>query len=178
MGQCYITRSNFIEEEKIAKEIFIAPPFTENVNYLSNMLEGDNFFIAPAAAACIANGSTSFRVDYGTSYGYIKFTTPDYNTTASVTCWTGSQELRDYGGVYIGTNIYKPRNDEMKNGLTDNAGEWIFIKSGIYYVEKTYSYDCLPNTTYYLNFCYTKGGTGYRDSDRFYIRSIKFTTVE
>ena len=141
-------------------------------NYLKNLIINNNFIIN---GENITNGSVSYNVDNGISYGYIIINTPDYETNLEITCKVHSEQNYDFGVVYLGKQIYKPSYSDIRSQITDGDGEYLFKKSGApsFY---TYTKALSPNTKYYLNLMYAKDGSGNSGDDRFYISSIKFVS--
>ena len=156
------------------EEINITTPFTDSTEYLTNLVDDNNFEIS---GDYIQSGSSSYHKYNGTSYGYIQFITPDeayIDSPIEVECYVSSENNYDYAAVYIGTQVYEPSRTQIKNKTTDGNGEFIFAASGNGSLN-TYTYsNLLPNTTYYLSFAYAKDSSGNSNSDRFFIKSIRF----
>ena len=132
----------------------------------------------------IQSGSTSYNVNNGKSYGYIKFTTPDTtdDILLSVSCYTSSENNWDFGGVYVGTVIYQPTQSQIKNKTTDGNGFYLYTGSGSNSSPATYTLETVgqtlqPNTEYYISFAYVKDSSGNSNNDRFFISEIKFNTA-
>lgn len=120
------------------------------------------------------SNSGSYNVNSGSSYGYIKFTTPNKSTTLSVQAYTSSESNYDFGAVYVGTKSYRPTQSQIKSGTTDGYGSYLVRTSGKSSSYSNYSVTLNANTTYYINLMYAKDGSGHTGNDRFYIRNITF----
>jgi hypothetical protein len=126
------------------------------------------------ASTNLYSNSGSYNVNNGSSYAYIKFTTPNKSTTLSVQAYTSSESNYDFGAVYVGTKSYSPTQSQMKSGTTDGYGSYLVRTSGKNSSYTTYSMPLAANTTYYINLKYAKDGSGHTGNDRFYIRNITF----
>lgn len=93
-----------------------------------------------------------------------------------VTCYVSSESNYDFGGVYVGSKIYKPTQSQAKNGTTDSAGSYLIRQSGSN-SSKEYTMTLTANTTYYLNFFYVKDGSNNSNSDRFFVSKIQYRAV-
>ena len=168
------TTINITLEMATYEDINITTPFTDNTEYLTNLVDDNNFEIS---GDYIQSGSSSYHKNNGTSYGYIQFTTPGeayIDSPIEIECYVSSENNYDYAAVYIGTQVYEPSRTQIKNKTTDGNGEFIFAASGNGSLN-TYTYsNLLPNTTYYLSFAYAKDSSGNSNSDRFFIKSIRF----
>lgn len=120
------------------------------------------------------SNSGSYNVNNGSSYGYIKFTTPNRSTTLSVQAYTSSESNYDFGAVYVGTKSYRPTRSQIKSGTTDGYGSYLVRTSGKSSSYSNYSVTLNANTTYYINLMYAKDSSGHTGNDRFYIRNITF----
>ena len=171
------TTINVTLEIATYEDINIITPFTDNADYLTNLVDDNNFEIS---GDYIQSGSSSYHKNNGTSYGYIQFTTPNevyIDSPIEIECYVSSENNYDYAAVYIGTQVYEPSRTQIKNETTDGNGEFIFAASGNGSLN-TYTYsNLLPNTTYYLSFAYAKDSSSNRNSDRFFIKSIKFRVL-
>ena len=163
---------NVTLEEATAADIVLSGSFSDPNDQLKNLVDSKNFTISGSA---IQNGSTSYNVNSGTSYGYIKLTTKE-QCTLSVTCYVSSESNYDFGGVYVGSKIYKPTQSQAKNGTTDSAGSYLIRQSGSN-SSKEYTMTLTANTTYYLNFFYVKDGSNNSNSDRFFVSKIQYRAV-
>lgn len=163
---------------KIQQEnVNLSYPFDNTYNTIStgSLLDNNNFVINDDSKA-ITSGPSSWHVNNGSSYGYIKFKTPDELTNVSVTCSVSSEANWDYGAVYVGTNLYQPTREQVKNGTTDGSGKYLMTGSG--QVDKnTYTAELQPNTTYYLMFIYVKDSSGDSRDDRLTVYDITFTSA-
>ena len=163
---------------KIQQEnVNLSYPFDNTYNTIStgSLLDNNNFVINDDSKA-ITSGPSSWHVNNGSSYGYIKFKTPDELTNVSVTCSVSSEANWDYGAIYVGTNLYQPTREQVKNGTTDGSGKYLMTGSG--QVDKnTYTAELQPNTTYYLMFIYVKDSSGDSRDDRLTVYDITFTSA-
>lgn len=160
---------NVTLEELQAVDIVLSGDFSDPHNQLTSLVDGSNFQISGTS---IQNGSTSYNKDSGTSYGYIQLTTKE-STTLSITASVGSESNYDFGGVYVGTKIYKPTQSQAKSKTTDGSGSYLMSISGSV-SSKAYTMTLQANSTYYLNFFYVKDGSGNSNGDRFNVTEIKY----
>ena len=163
---------NVTLEELQATDIVLSGDFSDPHNQLTSLVDGSNFQISGTS---IQNGSTSYNKDSGTSYGYIKLTTKE-QTTLSITASVGSESNYDFGGVYVGTKIYKPTQSQAKSKTTDGSGSYLMSISGAV-SSKAYTMTLQANSTYYLNFFYVHDGSGNSNGDRFSVTEIKYRAV-
>ena len=163
---------NVTLEELQAVDIVLSGDFSDPHNQLISLVDGSNFQISGTS---IQNGSTSYNKNSGTSYGYIKLTTKE-QTTLSITASVGSESNYDFGGVYVGTKIYKPTQSQAKSKTTDGSGSYLMSISGSV-SSKAYTMTLQANSTYYLNFFYVKDGSGNSNGDRFNVTEIKYRAV-
>ena len=167
-------------------------PFTDDAGVLVNLVDDNNFTIAETPtvnsgsgiASSIINGAKSFKVNSSQSYGYIKFHTPNTEDTdlltVSVTCNAYAESRYDVGAVFIDTSVHQVTTNYKftgGSGKTDSTYGYVLYssygKSSSAYA--TYTYTLQPDTDYYLQFAYTKDGSGNSNWDRFSITNIKFT---
>ena len=118
----------------------------------------------------IQNGSISYNISNGFSFGYFEYTPTD-NMTLIINANISSEANYDYGAIYVGTEIYNATRNQIINGTTDGNGSWICKISGSK-SSTDYSYNLTANTKYYIHFFYTKDSSGNSSGDRFYINSI------
>lgn len=163
---------NVTLEELQAVDIVLSGDFSDPHNQLTSLVDGSNFQISGTS---IQNGSTSYNKDSGTSYGYIQLTTKE-STTLSITASVGSESNYDFGGVYVGTKIYKPTQSQAKSKTTDGSGSYLMSISGSV-SSKAYTMTLQANSTYYLNFFYVKDGSSNSNGDRFNVTEIKYRAV-
>jgi hypothetical protein len=163
---------NVTLEELQAVDIVLSGDFSDPHNQLTSLVDGSNFQISGTS---IQNGSTSYNKDSGTSYGYIQLTTKE-STTLSITASVGSESNYDFGGVYVGTKIYKPTQSQAKSKTTDGSGSYLMSISGSV-SSKAYTMTLQANSTYYLSFFYVKDGSGNSNGDRFNVTEIKYRAV-
>lgn len=163
---------NVTLEELQATDIVLSGDFSDPHNQLTSLVDGSNFQISGTS---IQNGSTSYNKASGASYSYIKLTTKE-QTTLSITASVGSESNYDFGGVYVGTKIYKPTQSQAKSKTTDGSGSYLMSISGSV-SSKAYTMTLQANSTYYLNFFYVKDGSGNSNGDRFSVTEIKYRAV-
>ena len=138
----------------------------------SKLIDGSNFIINKNLNA-ITNGPKSYHVNSGSSYGYFKIHTPNKSTTFSVTAYVSSESNYDFGGCYVGTQIYNADRGAITSSATDGHGKWVFMNSNS--SESTYTTTLEANTDYYIQFYYTKDSSGNSGEDRVIIKNIKFS---
>lgn len=138
----------------------------------SKLIDGNNFIVNSNLNA-ITNGPKSYHVNSGSSYGYFKIHTPNKSTTFSVTAYVSSESNYDFGGCYVGTQIYNANRDAITSSVTDGHGKWVFMNSNS--SESTYTTTLEANTDYYIQFYYTKDNSGNSGEDRVIIKNIKFS---
>lgn len=138
----------------------------------SKLIDGSNFIINKNLNA-ITNGPKSYHVSSGSSYGYFKIHTPNESTTFSVTAYVSSEGNYDFGGCYVGTQIYNASRDAIKSSITDGHGKWLFMNSNS--SQRTYTTTLDADTDYYIQFYYTKDNSGDSGEDRVIIKNMKFS---
>lgn len=194
------TLSSSVPSESIAlmecsiESYNLSYPFTDSSGILSNFVDGSNFEISASPTvnsgsgikSSIINGSNSFKINSGVSYGYIKFHTPKNITdtsllTVSVTCACYAESKYDVGAVYIDTALH-PVTSNYKftggSGKQDSTYGYVIYSSygNSSSTYSTYNYsDLQPDTDYYLQFAYSKDSSGNSNWDRFSITNISFT---
>ena len=184
------------------RTISLSYPFTTDSDFLTNLVDGTNFEIAETPTvnsgsgikSSIINGSKSFKVNSGVSFGYIKFHTPATTDTdllkVSVTCACYAESSYDVGLVYVSENLVEVTGDVRNyvgtssavNGTTgyesSKYGHVLFYSRGnatsTYYVNST---TLKADTDYYLCFAYTKDSSANSNWDRLSITNITFSTV-
>lgn len=172
----YVTVDTIIRSN--TKEIVLAPPFTENVNYLDNLVDGDLVNLNREEAGGISLGTMSMRND-NVINGYIEFKTPinadDIFVSIAVIGddWVGSMVL----GVYIGPEIYYPSSDsDIEEGITDGKGVYIineYVGTTEYHTYTLPSNANLqPDSIYYMTF------TAFPSRQILNIKEIKFNIGE
>lgn len=119
----------------------------------------------------------SYNIHSGSSYAWIKFTTPNKTTTLSLQAYVSSEANYDYGAVYVGTKVYRPSRATFKEGTTDGYGSYLMISSGNNSSYSTYTKTLEPNTTYYINLMYAKDESVDKNSDRLFVKNITFETI-
>ena len=167
---------NIVPEEVNSTEIIYSYPFTDDYGYLNNLVDDNNFIINDSLSA-ITSGSSSYNVNSGTSYGYVEFTTPDIETTLSITGYVSSELNWDYGAIYLGSIQYKPTRTQIKNKTTnssDSGSKYLYSNSGNQ-SSTTITETLQPNTKYVVSFAYCKDSSGNAYQDRLIITNIKFT---
>ena len=166
-------------------------PFTDYPDVLTNLVDGSNFEIAETPTvysgsgiqSSIINGSKSFKVNNGVSYGYIKFHTPDTTDTdlltVSITCTAYTENATyDCAFAFVNTqlNTITTRTSSVSQGTNSTYGYVLYSnKSYNGSTYNTYTYTLQANTDYYLQFAYTKDSSSHSGWDRFSITNIKFT---
>lgn len=138
----------------------------------SKLIDGSNFIINSNLNA-ITNGPKSYHVASGKSFGYFKIHTPNKSTTFSVTAYVSSESNYDFGGCYVGTQIYNAGRDAITSSATDGHGKWVFMNSNS--SESTYTTTLDADTDYYIQFYYTKDSSGNSGEDRVIIKNMKFS---
>ena len=165
-----ITKDIMFYERTKKKNVQLKSPFTDFSSYLENLVDGNNFIIN---GNYIVSGPSSYKIAYGTSYGYIKYTTGPNSIALTISGYVSSEYNYDFGGVYIGKQKYTPTREQIANKTTDGVGSWLFTGSGDMKLS-TYTTKLEPNTTYYINFAYAKEGGGDKYEDRLVIEKIIF----
>ena len=140
-------------------------------NILGTLVDGNNFIINSDLQA-ITSGPSSYNINYGSSYGYILIQ-PSVDTVLSITGYVSSDSW-DYGGIYIGTQEYRPIRNDIRIGATDGTGSWLFNTRGKN-TSSTYTIDLTGGIVYYINFCYAKDDSGNSYEDRLIITDIVTT---
>lgn len=156
----------------VAEDIVLSGNFSDPHKQLVNLVDNNNFQIS---GTYIQNGPASYHRGSGASYGYIKVTTKE-QCTLTVTGYVGSESNWDFGGVYVGTKIYKPTQSQAKSGTTDGAGSYLIRLSGSN-SSRDYTMTLNANSTYYLSFFYVKDGSGDSGSDRFFVSKIQYRAI-
>lgn len=159
-------------QEAVAEDVVLSGDFADPTGQLVNFVDGSNFVVSGTA---IVNGSKSYNVDSGTSYGYIKVTTKE-SCTLTINANVSSENNYDFGGVYVGTKIYKPTQSQAKNKTTDGSGSYLMSISSVV-AAKDYTMTLQANSTYYLNFFYVKDGSGNSNGDRVYFNKIAYKAI-
>lgn len=163
---------NVTLEELQATDIVLSGDFSDPHKQLVNLVDNTNFQIS---GSNIQNGSSSYNKNSGTSYGYIKVTTKE-SCTLTINANVSSENNYDFGGVYVGTKIYKPTQSQAKNKTTDGSGSYLMSISSVV-AAKDYTMTLNAKTTYYLNFFYVKDGSNNSNSDRFFVSKIQYRAV-
>lgn len=159
-------------QEAVAEDVVLSGDFADPTGQLVNFVDGSNFVVSGTA---IVNGSKSYNVDSGTSYGYIKVTTKE-SCTLTINANVSGENNYDFGGVYVGTKIYKPTQSQAKNKTTDGSGSYLMSISSVV-AAKDYTMTLQATTTYYLNFFYVKDGSGNSNGDRVYFNKIAYKAI-
>ena len=159
-------------------------PFTENSEYLVNLVDGSNFIIfntTDVPPSCIVSGSNSYHKDSGFSIGYIEFTTPDTDDvdflTLSITCTTYAETYDDYGVIFINTTGTMPTANISLSTYEGSNSTYGYILYQSYNTQsstfRTVTKVLEKNTKYYLGFYYRKDSSLNRNWDRLAIQNIK-----
>lgn len=143
-----------------------------NLGILSNLIDGSNF-IKNSNLNAITSGPSSYNIDSGTSYGYIECY-PTQQRTLTIVGYVSSESGYDFGAVYVGTKVYKPTQNQLRNNTTDGNGQYLLRGSGSN-SSKTYTMTLEANKTYYINFAYCKDYSANSNSDRLIITKIQLT---
>lgn len=157
------------------ENIILQYPFKDytfsDIDYLSNLGQfeiSENY---------ISNKSTPHN---GASYGYIQFRTPtsdNYteNMQLKISCYVSSENSHDWGGIWAGTDIWKPTLSEIRNNTSHSGGQWLFRSSGISITSpQEYTMTLNADTEYYINLAYAKDGSSVSGSDKMFISRIEF----
>ena len=163
------------------EDVKIVYPFDDEINtkFIPNLVDGNNFII-DSTTQSIQSGPKSYNVNSGTSYGYIEIKTPPFEQTfsLSISAFAQGENNYDFGFIYLGTEIYKPTQAQVKNSTTDGKGKYLLRHTYTTYNDYVTVTDTLePNTTYYLNFGFVKDGSGNVGIDRLRIKEINFTAI-
>lgn len=173
-------------EEQTARIATLSYPFTEDSEYLANLVDGNNFIISSDSTKygnAIVTGPKSYNINNGYSTGYIEFTTPDTDDTELLTLsmqvTNYAESSYDYGLVFLSsTNATVPTSNTAITSAvgTVNATYGEILFQG--YSNQSSSYRTVTkvlqkNTTYWLKFYYRKDGSANSDWDRFCIKEIK-----
>lgn len=145
-------------------------PFDKITGDFTNFVDNNNFIYNETYKA-ITSGPSSYGVSNGTSYGYIPFTTDNNTYTLDITGYISSESSFDFGGLYLGTAIYKPTQSQAKSKIGDGKGDYIFSLSGVT-AETKYTKILEPDTNYYLNAFYVKDSSSNVNLDRLFIKNI------
>lgn len=137
---------------------------------IDTFVDGYNFKYDPDTNA-IANGSRSYHVDGAMSTGYFVITPAPISRTFSVTCYTSSESGYDFGGIYIGNTYMQMTRSNYQNNTTLSDGSWLYRNTQS---STTYTKTLDANKTYYVEFIYTKDGSGHVGLDKFVISNISF----
>lgn len=156
------------------KIVFTATyPFTDASysSYLTTLIDTTNFKTDSTLKA-IVNGSKSFNVNSGASYGYIKLDCIE-TQTLKIKCYTSSESNYDFGGIYIDTNVAKPTQTQIKNKTQiTTTGTWLYTGSGNNTTVSEYTATLQAGKTYYINFAYAKDSSQNSNKDMFIITEI------
>lgn len=176
-----------ITEDMLTKvqtvKVDITTPDASDI-HLSNLVDGSNFEISDGK---IRNGSASYHVDSGSSFGYIKIDTPKGGTTFSLTYTISSEESWDFGYIVLSEEIPSAYMSEsaLRDATVDTSTSYYGVSSGLilagrYSGEKTgtRSFTLDGGKTYYVGIGYIKDGSADNNDDRIYITEIKYDTTE
>lgn len=182
----YKTYTNtFIIEEDTVLDVVMVPAIVKVV-YPGSTLPStvSTGGIGPSSSYAFYNTGSyirsyagSYHKDNGSSYAWIKFTTPNKSTTISVQAYVSSESRYDFGAVYVGTKIYQPAKGTFQGSTGDGYGSYLMVQSGGSSYS-TYSKTLEPNTTYYINLMYAKDSSNYSGSDCLFVKNITFETVD
>ena len=171
-GTITINGNTVINLELTRKETLleVSYPFDNVIGDTTNFIDNTNFIYSEEYKSII-NGPSSYHVNNGTSYGYIPLSTDSNVYTLDITAYISSESSFDFGGIYLGTNIYNPTQSQAKSKIGDGKGEYIFSISGNT-TETKYTKVLEPSTNYYLNAFYVKDSISNVNLDRLFIKSI------
>ena len=144
--------------------------YMEHYNYQTNSC---SITISNNAIKLTGSGSS-----YRNASGYIKFKTPSYSTTVSVTCAASGGSSSASGskswcgaGVIIDTEIYGFSSSSFTSASNSKALMWAKNQS----MSGTYTKELEPNTTYYLTYGIGMYSSAYSMS--LSITNISFTAL-
>ena len=123
----------------------------------------------------IINGSyievaPAYKYD-GTNVQSYMTVTGSSNISTSVTCFSSSEGGYDFGFVYMGTQLYQPSYDQVRDRATDGHGEFLYVGSAD--GSNTYTYTAAPGTNYFI-IGYVKDGSASDGDDTIKISEISF----
>jgi len=186
-----VTKTIFQREP--SRLIWLYYPFTTYPDYLTNVTGGSYPFVIDSTTESLMSGSTSYNVSNGLSWGYLSFTTPNYNTLLEIKAYANSEQNYDFGAciLSLSTDASLDGQDptsssyagKIKNGtvynntsqLSANNPIIVFRSSGDNAQPSTAYVTLARSTTYYLHLIYKKDGSSDRNADRFYIKELSFT---
>lgn len=162
-------------EEAVISTINLSYPFDfSSAGIDTSHLIGSGMYQIDSTNQAITNVSVSDSS--GSAYGYIELNSPE-KQTITVSGYVSSEQNYDYGGIYVGTKIYRPTKDSIKSGSTDGNGSWLFAQSGTGNSNKEYTLEIDGDKTYYINFCYAKDGSGHTGLDKLLITKLTFKII-
>lgn len=169
----------FLSPREELQDHYVQAPF-DSANIvgldLSHLVDGANFELdtenlTDGAVTRIRSGSASYNVHNGISRGYVEVVT--YGRCQVIVVYSISSEGNcDYGGCIVTEDA---PNTEFTRANLKSAN--FFYKAGKY-LNQTVAYILSANKTYYLNFGYAKDGSNHSNDDRFYIHSIRVTSLD
>lgn len=169
------TTLEFTMEETVISTIDLSYPFDfSSANIDASHLIGSGMYQIDSENQAITNVGVSDSS--GSAYGYIEFYSPE-KQTITVSGYVSSEQNYDYGGIYVGTKIYRPTKDTIKSSDTDGNGSWLFTQSGPNNSDKEYTLEIDGDKTYYINFCYAKDDSGHAGLDKLLITKLNFKTM-
>jgi hypothetical protein len=156
--------------------IDIKAPFDATDVTLVNLVDGNNFIINDSLNGAISSGPSSYHVNNGTSYGYIKLEDVKANSKLTISCYTYAESGWDFGGIYVAKNVYRPTRTQIQNSTSlESGGVWLYTsRNKNTNVASDYSYTFAEDGTYYISFAYCKDSSGNSGTDRLVIESIKY----
>ena len=162
---------NITLEQLKGKILDLSYPFTDNSEYLSTLIDDDNYVILGEMTGndpsnCIASGPKTKNYLGKFSVGYIQFTTPDtidedfLTLELTAACYT-TYPGNDYGVIFINTINTLPESAvsiKTAEGTTDATYGYILFQSASNSSSnfRTVSKVLEPNTTYYLCFYFNR----------------------
>ncbi len=136
----------------------------------STLVDGQNFV---ADGDMVKSGPSSYNVNNGKSYGYIKIHTPKTDSKIRLRFdFRISSESVDWGAALVADKAIKPTIDEVKNATRTDC-LYVFCGSTAYKEDFQHLTVVLrPDKDYYVNFAYLKDYSGNKYDDRIYIRNM------
>lgn len=183
-------------EREPSEEIELTYPFTNHSSYLSNVTSGSYPFVIDSTKQALMSGSTSYNTNFGVSWGYIQFTTPNYPTTLHVEGYASSEDNYDWGAIVLSYTTSAALNSHLPTDtnqqgyatalrtttpvtttatLTNDNPILIFKSSGANTTSSSVDITLDASTTYYLHLIYKKDTGSNGGDDRFYITNVRFT---
>lgn len=167
----------------VVKAVDYVTPFSDT-SEMGSLVDGTNFIIKDGY---ITNGSASYNVDNGSSFGYLTISTPYNGTTLDIT-YKVSSESCDIGYIIVTddksqceaySKSYAVDDESTTTPTTWETGKKYLIgkmsRSSNDY--ETVSVSLPASKTIYVGFGYIKDGSDNIGDDRIYIKEIKYSTM-